>query len=314
MNSKLLTALVVIAGIFIGAFPALWLTLGRERVLEMLSWAADSKPACGNPSFRTMWQAAHEWSVAEARFSRIRRVQEDPSLGLTQYSVGDDTYWIPSEGGELAGEQLIWYLLVEHAWMEKLNPSEQVRPGDIVIDCGAHVGVFTRRALTLGARKVLAVEPAPQNVKCLNRNFRSEIQSGRVLVVPKGAWDKEGTLLLKASNLNSGNNSFVYEKSRSAEISVDVATLDSMVQSSELPTVNYLKMDIEGAERRALRGAAKIISRYKPRLSLEFYHLEDDPVVLPAIVMELNPGYQLVRGPCFKGDGRGWRPHVVYYH
>jgi FkbM family methyltransferase len=87
-------------------------------------------------------------------------------------------------------------LLAEHRWMAELNPSEGVRPGDIVIDCGAHVGVFTHTALARGASQVVAVEPEPSNLECLRRNFATEIATGRVIVVGVGVWDSPGILRL----------------------------------------------------------------------------------------------------------------------
>ena len=65
-----------------------------------------------------------------------------------------------------------------------------IRRGDIVLDAGANVGVFTRKALWAGASKVIAIEPAPENLECLRRNFAAEIADGRVVVYPKGVWDK----------------------------------------------------------------------------------------------------------------------------
>ena len=76
--------------------------------------------------------------------------------------------------------------------------SVNVNAGDTVLDCGANVGVFTRVALAAGAKQVVAIEPAPDNVACLRRNFASEIAAGRVIVYPKGVWDKDDVLVLHA--------------------------------------------------------------------------------------------------------------------
>jgi hypothetical protein len=60
--------------------------------------------------------------------------------------------------------------------------------------CGAHIGVYIREALSLGAKLVVAVEPALENLECLRRNFATEIAAGRVIVYPKGVWDREEVL------------------------------------------------------------------------------------------------------------------------
>ena len=60
-----------------------------------------------------------------------------------------------------------------------------VSAGDTVIDCGAHIGAFTRYALNNGAHRVVAIEPNPVNIACLRRkrNFANEIENGSVTVV-----------------------------------------------------------------------------------------------------------------------------------
>jgi hypothetical protein len=73
-------------------------------------------------------------------------------------------------------------------------------------------------------------------------------------------------------------------------------------------------MDIEGAERPALRGAAQTLKRSKPRLMLDTYHLEDDQVVLPKLINASNKSYQETCGPCEVSDKtRLLVPHVTYF-
>ena len=52
-----------------------------------------------------------------------------------------------------------------------------IQHGDIVLDCGASDGDFTREALQAGAKKVVAIELAPQSIECLRRNLGSEISA-----------------------------------------------------------------------------------------------------------------------------------------
>src|SRR5262249_42061285 len=89
--------------------------------------------------------------------------------------------------------------------------SRGVRTGDIVLDCGANVGVYTRRALDAGAKKVIAIEPAPENILCLRKTFAQEIAGGRVVVYPKGVWDKDDILPMNVDPANSARDSFVRE-------------------------------------------------------------------------------------------------------
>ncbi len=99
----------------------------------------------------------------------------------------------------------------------------------------------------------------------------------------------------------------------SRKIEVAAVTLDEILPQLGLSRIDYLKMDIEGAERHALTGAMKTLSRDRPRLMLESYHLPDDPVVLPAILTRAHSGYTAECGPCEMGPSQMWRPHVIYY-
>src|SRR5260370_38297253 len=82
-------------------------------------------------------------------------------------------------------------------------------PGDVVFDCGAHVGTYTREALKAGAKLVVAIEPAPDNLACLRRNPAEEVAPGQVIVVPKGGWDQSGQLTFHVDKANSAGESFV---------------------------------------------------------------------------------------------------------
>jgi FkbM family methyltransferase len=237
----------------------------------------------------------------------------DHTLDIQQFSTGGRDFWIKRQGNSKDGKELLTYLLSEHAWMAESNGANHVRNGDIVIDCGAHVGVFTNMALLRGASKVVAIEPDPVNLECLRRNFRQEISDGRVIVVPKGVWSREKIITLYESNSNSGSNTMIGARSeqKAGKIEVPVTTLDKIVEELHLPRVDFIKMDIEGAEREALRGAAGTLARDFPRLMLDSYHLPDDMQVLPVVIHAANPRYSMTCGQCEEGS---FTPHVTYYH
>ena len=58
-----------------------------------------------------------------------------------------------------------------------------------------------------GAKEVVAIELAPQSIECLRRNLGSEISAGRVVIYPKGVWDKEERIMLNVSDDNFAANS-----------------------------------------------------------------------------------------------------------
>jgi FkbM family methyltransferase len=241
---------------------------------------------------------------------RVSLKATDSALGIQQFSTGGRDFWIKERGEEMNGKELIIYLLSEQGWMAELNGKDHVQPGDIVIDCGAHVGTFTDIALRRGASRVVSIEPDPVNLECLRRNFPREIASGRVIVVPKGVWSREQMITLFVGAGNSGKNSMLWD-TKAGKVEVPVTTLDKLAVELQLPRVDFIKMDIEGAEREALRGGSQTLAHYRPRLMLDSYHRPDDMQVLPVIIHQANPLYSMVCGPC---EETTFVPHVTYYH
>jgi FkbM family methyltransferase len=165
--------------------------------------------------------------------------------------------------------------------------------------------VFTRTALKRGASRVVAIEPAPQTLVAFRRNFEGEIREGRVIVYPAGVWDQDSELELSVDSTNLGNSSMIdVRRVSGARVRVPVTTIDKIVSELGLPRVDFIKMDIEGAEKNALKGAAETIRRYRPRMSISLEHLEDDITAIPSLVHTLDPDYVGKTCDCVVSGGR----------
>ncbi|MBI3695811.1 MAG: FkbM family methyltransferase, partial [Acidobacteria bacterium] len=89
-------------------------------------------------------------------------------------------------------------------------------------------------------------------------------------------------------------HSFVREVPDSSKLpGLPVVTLDEIVEELHLDRVDFIKMDIEGSERRALEGARQTLARFRPRMAISSYHLHDDPDAIPAVVRTAQPAYQI---------------------
>ena len=245
--------------------------------------------------------------------SQLEVKQYDEELDIQLIGHPARGFWI-RKGGGYPGINLLGYHLAEQDWLAYRNSGKSVQPGDIVIDCGAHVGTFVNQALSLGAARVIAIDPDPTQVECLRRNFAQEIEEGRVTVVPKGVWSSEGTMTLNVGSEHSGVSSLVIADGKET-IEVPVVRIDLLVEELGLPRVDFIKLDIEGAEREALRGAIQVLKKYRPRLMIDSYHLPDDAVVLPQIITDADPGYEASCGFCDYSDKTESRliPHTVFY-
>ena len=129
--------------------------------------------------------------------SRVIRKDDRYSLWSTPYGE----FWMPTASGDA--------LIYDLAEQKRNIYGNRIRPGDVVLDAGANIGVFTRKALWAGASKVVAIEPAPENLECLQRNFAAEIADGRVVLYPNGVWDKDDVLKLRVDPTDSARDTFV---------------------------------------------------------------------------------------------------------
>ncbi len=241
--------------------------------------------------------------------SRTRLLQKEYE-GLELYETPYGRFW-DAPGSHYT----LPFNLAEQAVHLYGSGAHFVQKGDTVLDCGANVGVFTRFALNAGASRVVAIEPAPDNLECLRRNFAPEIAAGRVVLVPKGVWNRPDVLELKIEDGNEAAATFVMNLSKvSRTVRVPLVTIDSLVAELGLERIDFIKMDIEGAEVRALQCARQTLARHHPRLSIAVYHDWEHPVEVPKTAREAWSGYQVECGPCDAPERRLVRPEVLYLH
>lgn len=156
--------------------------------------------------------------------------------------------------------------------------------GDIVLDIGAYVGMFTSRAARLveDTGKVIAIEPEPHNLSYLRRNIE---HLSNVVVVREAASNKvgDGKHYLSGS---SQCHTLVYPHKKSLHVKVN--TLDNIATQLGLAHVDFVKMDAEGAELQILEGARSVL-KGKPKLAIASYHnLPNGKSEIPRIVAFLT--------------------------
>ena len=182
---------------------------------------------------------------------------------------------------KLSGD--VKYLIKTHS--EKMKLYEEVLPlseDETIIDLGAYDGDTIREFLSVTDgkyKKILALEPDEKNFRKLERKTEELCNLTRLNI---GAWDKEETLYFAKK---SGRNSRLED----GGIPVHFNSVDNIADSE----VTFIKMDIEGAELRALEGARNTIATYKPKLYVCAYHRNEDMFALPFKIKELYEGYKI---------------------
>lgn len=130
-----------------------------------------------------------------------------------------------------------------------------LRPADLFLDVGANVGIFTVLARTAGA-SVISVEPSPAAFLALKRNVLSNGYASEVDLRNIAVSDHCGRAAFSSADADTTNHLLASNEAHSS-IDVPLTTLDTVVSGRR---VTLLKMDIEGYELPALRGASSLLA------------------------------------------------------
>jgi FkbM family methyltransferase len=169
-----------------------------------------------------------------------------------------------------------------------VEQGEQYFPNDLFslsddetfIDCGAFDGdtISAFVSHSKGSfREIIALEPDASNLSKLEH-----FSDRRIRILPLGASDKRQTLRFSTA---AGGGSAI---STSGDQVIETVDLDGVADRA-----TYIKMDIEGSELQALRGAQNLIKKFLPRLAICAYHRPDDLWSIPQYLHELLPNSRL---------------------
>lgn len=134
---------------------------------------------------------------------------------------------------------------------------ENVKKGDVFVDVGAHIGYYTLLASKLVGEggKAIAIEPHPGNFSLLKKNVKHN-RVKNVELLNAAASNESGEQELHICLERSGNHSLLPSSERVERIQVKVVKIDDLVRQ-----VDWLKIDVQGAEHMVLQGAQKILSQ-----------------------------------------------------
>jgi len=165
--------------------------------------------------------------------------------------------------------------------------------GDVVIDAGGCWGDTSLQfACEVGAKgHVFVFEFVPSNLEVMRHNISLNPNLNPLI-----------TVLENPVGAISGSKMFFFENgpaSRVADKKVDeryiectVLSIDRMVSDNNIEKVDFIKMDVEGSELDALKGAEQTIRRFRPKLAICIYHKPDDYITIPKYLNDLNLGYR----------------------
>jgi len=168
---------------------------------------------------------------------------------------------------------------------------------DIVLDCGA---CFGETALFFANEighegKVYSFEFVKSNVDIFKKNISlNPVLAKRIFLIEQPVWETSGSPLFYADNGPASKVGF--DKFKGAENRTITVSIDEMVKKHALDKVDFIKMDIEGAELSALKGAAETLKKYKPKLAICVYHNSEDFKKIPEFIKNISQEYRLYLG------------------
>jgi len=170
----------------------------------------------------------------------------------------------------------IYELLMEQYVMGIYEQNYYLQEGDTVVDIGAGWGVntvdFSRKVGNRG--KVIAIEPNEKSLVILKENLKLN-QCINVEVVAKGVWDRQDILPFQIKERMAGNSLLSIGDKPTKIKKVQVDTVDNILNELGVGEVDLLKMDIEGAEIKALEGMSRILGKNGVRVVIASYHIID---------------------------------------
>ncbi|WP_288550718.1 FkbM family methyltransferase [uncultured Brachyspira sp.] len=177
------------------------------------------------------------------------------------------------------------FILEQYKYKNKVYVSE----GDIVIDGGGYMGDTALYFANLVGKtgKVYSFECVDSNLNIFYKNLDLNPNLKDIISIQKyPLYDKSNQQLNFADGADASR---IMDNGNLKVISISI---DDFVENNKLQKVNFIKMDIEGAELKALKGAKNTLSRFRPNLAISLYHSFSDYYEIPLLLSEILYEYE----------------------
>ena len=231
--------------------PVFWLIFGQETSLRFYITGEIYHQV------RFLWQTIKKLSrKLTGRNAHVR-------IGKSIMEVPDDMFWAFVDGD--------YYEKNVSHWLTKILLCSKNR---VFYDIGANYGYYCLK-LADSARHIYAFEPISQTNNILFKNIlRNNLNN--ISVYKLGLSDTRSSMEMNVYSSSGNNSLFSRDLPKYSSIRligrevIDLVTLDSLFQDERLSPPDLIKIDIEGGELYALKGASEIIKKYQPALLLEY--------------------------------------------
>ena len=198
-------------------------------------------------------------------FKKLKSGKDTSSKGLVLYNLRNGLKFITRKNtGDV-------FVLCEIAATDVYR-LEKIEKRDIVLDIGAHIGVFSIMA-SKKASKVISLEPVSANFELLKRNIKiNKIKN--IIPIKKALSSKTGKTKIYTGD-NTVAHSIVNKDKKNSSEDIETISLKDLMTSRKIKRIDFLKMDCEGAEHDILAKMPKSIFKKIKRIHMESHELDE---------------------------------------
>ena len=186
------------------------------------------------------------------------------------------------------------------------------KEGDTVIDIGAHIGRYTiTSSKQVGdSGKVVAIEADPDNFQLLKRNIALNNLTN-VLPLNYAVFSTRTRMKLYEQSASAKYNSVMFARAAESKnyVEVNADTLDNILKQNGVNQVNWIKIDVEGAEFEVLKGSTKTLSGESISLFVEIHNIENPSHYDNIVDFLKHDNYEITFEQRYEGSGES---HVIF--
>lgn len=166
---------------------------------------------------------------------------------------------------------------------------------DIILDGGVseYINSQIHFVKTIGATgKYYGFEPDPVGFCKAYEGMNRLAPYTNYELIPFGLWHKQGKLRFEMLGLGTRST----DLNNASTIECDVLSIDEFVKCRNMNQVDFIKLDVEGAELNVIKGAIKTITKFRPKLAISVYHKLQDIYFIPLFLKDICPDYEFYLG------------------
>lgn len=171
------------------------------------------------------------------------------------------------------------------------------------VDCGAYRGDTVERFIKWSGgkyKKIFAIEADPNNFAELEKFVRNKGYKN-ITLFNCGVWNEKGVINFESQ----------IERTRASDagkVEVPTEKLDDLLGNEE---IDFIKLEVQGSELNALKGAEKILTNQAPILSVSIFHKAEDLITIPQFIKSIQPNYKIYLRKCTRIRDNGLDLYAV---